>query len=591
MIAEGNFMELRDRIFQKSIFSRLIITFLFILLPIYMLSVGIHKWGVAIIKTEIINSMKSQMDYHKTVFQNEFIRIQNLQSELMQDEDLLKLANIPQALNDFEKAQSMNRLLGRMHTLKSSSIYIEDAEVIIPKIDRTISANKGIISISDKEEGIIYFYSGRNISMLVNESNELLSRVRNISINNKKANPNFVLQIKFSNAMLKKTLSSFNVYNGSGALLYHPEEKYVLSTVSDCPIMEQIENNIGKSVRTENNYMEFVSSEDIRYLTFYQKLSYNDIWLVAYVPKEQVFSPLSKYMYILWLFTIVSVIIVLYFSFSTHKFLQRPLKKLVSAFKKVEAGEMKFTIRHNTNDEFQYLYTRFNAMLVYINNLIDQVYTQKIMSQKAELKQLQSQINPHFLYNSFFIMQRMIQGDDKENAIRFSNFLGKYFQYVTKNAKDEMPLYKELEHSRIYTEIQAIRFSNVSIKFEEVPEKYRDFLVPRLILQPLIENAFEHGFNTNLNQRTISVRFIEDTKGLYCIVEDNGSTVDEVDLYKLNKRLFEEDAGGVESTGLINVNKRIRLKFGGSSGVTVSRGEMGGWKVSVFFEIKGEYDV
>ena len=141
------------------------------------------------------------------------------------------------------------------------------------------------------------------------------------------------------------------------------------------------------------------------------------------------------------------------------------MKKLVSAFKRVETGELKFSIQHNASDEFQYLYTRFNAMLEYINNLIDQVYTQKIMSQKAELKQLQSQINPHFLFNSFFILQRMIQSEDKENAINFCGFLGQYFQYVTRNSIDEMPFYKEVQHARNYLEIQAIRFSNIYIEF------------------------------------------------------------------------------------------------------------------------------
>ena len=583
-------MGLRGRMFQKSIFSRLIFTFLIILLSIYLLSAGIHKWGVTIIRTEIISSMKSQMDYHKTVLDNEFSRIQNLQYECMEDEDLLKLVNIPQSLSDFEKAQSINRLLSRLHTLKNSSIYIEDAEVIIPIIDSAISANKGIISISDEEERIIHSFFGSNITRLVNENNELFSRVRNISSSNK-ASPHFVLQIEFSNTMLKNTFSSFNAYKGSGALLFYPDQNYILSTVSDCPIIKQIESNIGKFNKTENNYMVSVSSEDTRYLTFYQKLNYNNIMLVAYVPERQVFSPLSKYMYLLWLFTIISIIIVLYFSFSTHKILQRPLQKLVSAFKRVEAGEMKFSIQHNTNDEFQYLYTRFNEMLEYINNLIEQVYTQKIMSQKAELKQLQSQINPHFLYNSFFILQRMIQGDDNENAMRFSNYLGQYFQYVTRNAQDEMPLYKEVEHVRNYIEIQAIRFSRTSIEFEEMPLKYKDLLVPRLILQPIIENAFEHGFNRNVNQRIVSVRFNEAEDGLYCIVEDNGNSVDDSDLDELNQRLSEENTGEMESTGLINVNKRIRLKFGGRSGIVVSRGELGGWKVVIFFEIKEEQNV
>jgi two-component system, sensor histidine kinase YesM len=579
-------MSLEIKMFQKSIFSRLIFTFLIILLPIYFLSVGIHEWGVSIIRTEIMNSMKSQMDYHKIILENELDRILNLQYECLSDQDLMELANFPQGTFDFDRAQSMNRLQNRLYTLKNSSIYIKDVKVIIPLIGKTISAERGASAISEKEIDIVNSFSDSSISKLENENNILFSRIRNNSLDNKNIKPHFVLQVQLSNIMLQNTFKAFNSYNGSGALMFYPNEQYLLTTGNDYDITSQIVKAITKHDASEDSYNETVSIGKNKYIILYEKINFKNIWLAAYVPEKQVFLPLNKYMYLLWIFTLIAIVIIAIFSFSTHKFLQRPLKKLVNAFRRVEAGEMKLSIQHNSNDEFQYLYTRFNAMLEYINNLIEQVYAQKIMSQKAELKQLQSQINPHFLFNSFFILQRMIQGDDKENAVNFCSFLGQYFQYVTRNAKDEMPLYKEVEHARNYLEIQAIRFSKISIEFEELPEKYKNFLVPRLILQPIIENTFEHGFNKNVNQRVICVRFNEDSEGLYCIIEDNGNNADKEELDKLSQCLTEGNIREIESTGLININKRIRLKFGGRSGLSVSRGEMGGWKVVLFFENK-----
>lgn len=577
-------MKNRIKFFQQSIFTRLIATFLMILLPLYLLSVGIHQWGVTIVRTEIINSVKSQMDYHKTVLQNEFNRIQNLENEFLIDEDLLKLANISQALSDYDKSQSMNRIQNRLYMLKNSSIYIEEAIVIIPSLNRTISADGGVRSISGEEMDTVSSFPDGNIIKLVNENNELYSRVRNVSLYNNQESIRFVLQIKFSNTMLENTFASFNVYEGSGSLLFYPDQNYVLSTDVDSPVTKQIESNIAGYGNDKNDYMESVSIANSKFFIFYQKLNYSNFWLVAYIPEAEVFSPLSKYMYILWIFTVVSIFIIVYFSFSTHKFLQRPLKTLVGAFKRVETGDLKFSVQHNTNDEFQYLYTRFNAMLDYINNLIDQVYTQKIMNQNAELKQLQSQINPHFLYNSFFIMQRMIQGDDNENAIRFCGFLGQYFRYVTRNAQDEMPLDKEVEHARNYLEIQAIRFSNTIIVFEELPSKYKEMLVPRLILQPIIENAFEYGLSKSVVQPMIAVRFTEAVEGLYITVEDNGNNADDTELQRLNQALSADDGKEAESTGLVNVNKRIKSKFGNNSGITLSLGAQGGWTVVVFFE-------
>jgi two-component system sensor histidine kinase YesM len=514
-----------------------------------------------------------------------------LQYEFLTDEDLLKLATIPEALSDFDRADSMNRLQNRLYTIKNSSIYIEEAKAVIPSLDRTISSDDGVLAISENDAGLIRSFSGGSIGMLVKENNELYSRVRNNSSDNRKSKPLFVFQVKFSNSMLHNTFTSFNVYEGSGSLLYYPDQNYVLSTINDDAVTNQIKKSVSGFDGTKSSYMESFNSNNTRYLAFYQKLDSNDMWLVAYVPEGQVFSPLRMYAYVLWIFTVISIVIIVYFSFSTHKFLQRPLKKLVSAFKRVETGELRFSIQHNTSDEFQYLYARFNAMLDYVNNLIDQVYTQKIMSQKAELKQLQSQINPHFLFNSFFIMQRMIQGDDKENAVKFCTFLGQYFKYVTRNAKEEMPLAEEAEHARNYLEIQAIRFSKTSVEFDELPQRYRNLLVPRLILQPVIENAFEHGLSKNVDRPLIAVRFAEAEEGLYASIEDNGSTADDEEIQKFNRLLSDEDGRESESTGLININKRIKMKFGGRSGVTITRGDLGGWKAVIFFETGRDEDV
>jgi two-component system sensor histidine kinase YesM len=223
-------------------------------------------------------------------------------------------------------------------------------------------------------------------------------------------------------------------------------------------------------------------------------------------------------------------------------------------------------------------------MLEYINNLINQVLAQKIMSQKAELKQLQSQIDPHFLYNSFFILQRMVQEGDNENAVKFCASLGRYFRYVTRNAQSEIALQKEVEHARHYLEIQTVRFPNIAISFGDLPVQYSMLLTPRLILQPIIENAFEHGLSKRSIQARIAISFTAADDGLRISVEDNGVEVDDAALEQIHQLLSDDGGVEIECTGLLNVHRRIQHLFGRNSGVTVSRGEMGGWKVSLFFE-------
>ena len=122
------------------------------------------------------------------------------------------------------------------------------------------------------------------------------------------------------------------------------------------------------------------------------------------------------------------------------------------------------------------MYGRFNQMVVNLRSLIDQAYKQKIMTQRAELKQLQSQINPHFLYNSFFILNTMAHTGDLEGIETFTTQLGGYFQFVTRNASDEVALHQEIHHARLYTEIQSCDFpSRIKVDFEPLPEGLETF--------------------------------------------------------------------------------------------------------------------
>ncbi|MCX7657034.1 MAG: histidine kinase, partial [Treponemataceae bacterium] len=160
----------------------------------------------------------------------------------------------------------------------------------------------------------------------------------------------------------------------------------------------------------------------------------------------------------------------------------------------MEEGDLKTRIEYERKDEFGYLFHSFNRMVDKLDELVNQVYVAKILAQKAELKQLQAQINPHFLYNSFFTLQRTIIGEDIDKAALYAEKLGSYFKYITRNRQEEVALEKEVEHARIFTDIQSMRFSRrIKIEFGCLPEECRDWIVPRLILQPLLENAFEHG--------------------------------------------------------------------------------------------------
>lgn len=569
------------RILPRTIFGRLFVTFLCILIPLVAISVGIQITGMSIIRTEITSSMKSRVDYRKLNLDAELDRMQSYMRDTLSDVDLLKLANAPGILTDFEKVQAMNRVQSRLIAFRNSSIYIEDVQILLNELDRSIKANDGVSPLKESERTLISESTAPDLMRFVKENETLYLRGRNLVLLNRPSMPQFVIQVVFSSESLKSAFTQSDAVPGEGALLYSPDQDFFVTTNQKRPVAQAIRQMIDEDDQI-TSFDRTMAVDNVQFLIVCTRLESQNIWLAEYVPTGKVFSPLDKYAYLLWVFAVFSMIILVFFSLSIRRIIHRPLHTLVEAFHRVERGELRFSIEHRQNDEFQYLYHRFNAMLESTDRLIDQVYAQKILSQKAELKQLQSQINPHFLFNSLFILQRMVQNDEKENAVKFAGYLGKYFRFVTRNGVDELPLEQEVEHTRNYLEIQAIRFSNAQIEFGELPSEYRDLIVPRLILQPILENAFEYSFFNTSGLQSVAVRFIAEPQGLRIEVEDSGDSSNDEALEIMKRELSSDPQAGQESTGLINVARRIRLKFGAPSSLSVDRGSLGGWLVTIF---------
>ena len=170
------------------------------------------------------------------------------------------------------------------------------------------------------------------------------------------------------------------------------------------------------------------------------------------------------------------------------------MEVLVDAFERMQNKDFDYQIRENVSNEFRYLYDSYNRMANNINELVHTVYESRILLRDAEYRYLQAQINPHFLYNCFFLLNGQIQLGDIDAASQMSRKLGRYFKFITHGEHATIPLADEYEQAMIYSEIQMLRFgTRLFIDCTPLPEALKAVKVPRLIIQPLIENAFEHG--------------------------------------------------------------------------------------------------
>jgi two-component system sensor histidine kinase YesM len=220
-----------------------------------------------------------------------------------------------------------------------------------------------------------------------------------------------------------------------------------------------------------------------------------------------------------------------------------------------------------------------------LENLFELNYKQQLLTQRAELRQLQAQINPHFLHNSFFILYRMAKDEDFDNITVFLTYLSDYYRFITRNAQADVKLSSEVTHAYNYARIQQVRFGRrIKMTLEELPQDFADVMVPRLILQPVLENAFDHGLKDVAENGQVNVTFWRENDTIKIAVENNGAPLSDEELADMNQKLNVTD-DLQECTGIINIHRRLRLKFGQGSGLKISHGSMGGLKVEIVMKI------
>lgn len=574
-----------------TIFGKLVLAFLVVMVPLLVLGVTISDRGAGIVEKEISSSLRQQVRFYLLSLETEIDRMTNLQREFMNDEDLDSLSIMAQRMSLYEELSAVKRLQARLRMIKESSVYISTAKAYLPSIHRVVSSEGEVGELNQSTLDELKESSLSSAQPIIYEGERLYIREFYPSPYNLNVrNPSFILELEIAVPELHRFLEKLPGYSKGGAALVGESSFIVSGHHADSfgRIREKLDQM--RSVWLEESVDGTGSSDDgaaqtatVAYengnlLIAHQYSAELNLHLIVYVPENEVMGPLQNYRTYLWAALAVAVMVLPLFAYWIYRIIHRPLRKLVGAFRKVEAGMMQVEIRHDSNDEFQYLYEKFNFMVAHLNKLIYEVYEQRIRLQQSELKQLQSQINPHFLYNSFYLIYRMTKACDIDNATRFTRFLGDYYQYITRNAKEEVLLKDEIRHVQSYIEIQSIRFGKrITVSFEDLPEAMAELRVPRLILQPIVENAYQHGFSGDTDDCLLRIGFRceraqEGATAAVIRIEDNGIGLPPEELDNWLRKFARDyhDAEIIEVTGMLNVHRRLRLKYGDSAGIRLS---------------------
>lgn len=265
-------------------------------------------------------------------------------------------------------------------------------------------------------------------------------------------------------------------------------------------------------------------------------------------------------------FVILSTIISIILAWNVSN----PLNKLTKLMKRVEKGDFEVDLPINKNDEVGILANSFNSMIQEINQLIKKNYQFELRQKDAELYALQSQINPHFMYNTLETIGYAVEEEETEAVVKMVTLLGRMLRYSLNNKEKLVPISLEVGHMNDYLTIQKFRFED-RIEFTIYEELDTNlYFTPKFIVQPLIENAIKYG----LEQHQTTIIEISISKSnereIILIVKDNGPGIEEKTLAKLNESLKTDPMARRDSKfGLINVHARIAMIFGETYGLQV----------------------
>ncbi|URN96528.1 MAG: histidine kinase [Candidatus Pristimantibacillus lignocellulolyticus] len=249
--------------------------------------------------------------------------------------------------------------------------------------------------------------------------------------------------------------------------------------------------------------------------------------------------------------------------------ISRPFGRLLSTLDKIGEDSIYIIKNKYKYRELNLISDKFRELVIRIESLVKQNYQSDIALKEVELKTLQSQINPHFLFNTLQLLQTEIVCGSTEDSNHLVLSLSSLLRYSMKQSEEMVELEQEIQNVRDYLYIVNKKYDDrIDIEFLIQDEAILKNRTIKLILQPLVENVIFHGFGENPQSAKMTIRVMKVKKGMMIVIQDNGKGISKSRSRQLARQLKQQDFRG-ESIGLFNVNQRIRLKFGPDYGLKI----------------------
>jgi Predicted signal transduction protein with a C-terminal ATPase domain len=356
------------------------------------------------------------------------------------------------------------------------------------------------------------------------------------------------------------------IVDDKGEMVYHPSNLSSLSTEQVESYRDLYSNIIPRLSEAHTGYFN-ADIKNEKYQIVYKAMNKASWYVVAASPYKSITNDANKIRDLIILVGFICLVLVTLISVLFSNRITKPIAQLTKSMDKADHGNLDIRVPVTSNDEVGMLSASFNKMLERLDGLMRQVVVDQEEKRKLELKALQHQINPHFLYNTLDSIIWLAEIKD-DSIVPMTEALSKLFRISLSRGHEMIPLKDELEHVRNYLFIQSMRYLN---KFDykiEVPENLLECKTIKLILQPLVENSIYHGIKNKTTKGNILIRAYKKINCLIITITDDGIGMDEETCKKILAPSADERPASGSGFGVRNVDERIKLYFGKVYGVS-----------------------
>lgn len=450
-----------------------------------------------------------------------------------------------------------------------SGQLIAASPVATMKTDVSVQSQDWFIQANRKIENL--HFSKPHVQDLFDDSNfryywvVSLSRVVSLTYQGNTSRGILLVDMNFSD--IEQLFSKVNakgegyVYltDNEGELIYHPRLKMIYTNLME-------ENNKEAAQYEDGTHMEKFQKEERAVVV--KTVGYTGWKIISVTPIKEIAINLNQFKFFTVIILGVSVIVIIFGNILISEQVTNPIRKLEKSVRDLENGNLDSNIYTGGSHEIQHLGKTITSMVNQMKYLMDDIVKEQEAKRKSELDALQSQINPHFLYNTLDSIVWMVESERYPEAISMVTALASLFRISLSRGKNIISIKDEIEHAKNYLQIQKVRYKDqFSIKFDIDPQ-IMEYSTIKLIVQPLLENAIYYGVESMRDEGIISIRGYEEDEDIYIEVSDNGMGIpfEEQSLLLTDNNRARKRGSGI---GLINVQQRIQLYFGKEYGLQI----------------------